>query len=74
MENSSEGLAYEVLQQPHPRQSSVSILRTEHANQFSRTHAEFHLGVNLIKHHFVFTEKNLLLNKHPYCSEGKRMN
>ena len=60
MENSSEGLAYEVLQQPHPRQSSVSILRIEHANQFSRTHAEFHLGVNLIKHHFVFTEKNLL--------------
>ena len=59
MENSSEGLAYEVLQQPYPRQSSVSILRIEHANQFSRTHAEFHLGVNLIKHHFVFME-NLL--------------
>lgn len=72
MENSSEGLAYEVLQQPNPRQSSVSILRIEHANQFSRTHAEFHLGVNLIKHHFVFTEKNPV--KYPYCSEGKRMN
>ena len=71
MENSSEGLAYEVLQQPNPRQSSVSILRIEHANQFSRTRAEFHLGVNLIKQHFVFTEKKPV--KHPYCSEGKRM-
>ena len=44
MENSSEGLAYEVLQQSNPRQSSVSILRIEHANRLSRTHAEFYLG------------------------------